>query len=260
MSNDRNFDDLAQQFSQRIYSGTKGKVRLALLQRDLDEVLGEQLNRLGPAPSRVLDAGGGEGQFARILARQGHRVTLCDHSQVMLDNARSAAREEGLERAFDYLHCPIQQLPVPDQPYDLVLCHAVLEWVTDWQGLVLTLLGMLRPDGYLSLMFYNQHSTVFRSLVRGYFDRITQDKLQGSGQGLTPINPLLPERVLEFLEDQGMKVHCKSGIRVFHDYMHKEIRDRRSEQDIIALEKRFSREEPYRSLGRYYHVIVQRCL
>ena len=38
---DRNFDDLAVQFSNRIYSGTKGRIRLALLERDLDECLGE---------------------------------------------------------------------------------------------------------------------------------------------------------------------------------------------------------------------------
>jgi S-adenosylmethionine-dependent methyltransferase len=39
--------------------------------------------------------------------------------------------------------------------------------------------------------------------------------------------------------------------------MHKDIRERRSEQDIIALEKQFSRVEPYRSLGRYYHILAR---
>jgi len=254
MATDQNFDELSHRFTQKIYSGTKGKVRLALLERDLDETLGQRLQ----APLSILDAGGGQGQFARILARQGHQVTLCDHSAVMLESARQGAAEEGLDHAFEYIHSTIQALPEPKQSYDLVLCHAVLEWVIDWQALVLSLLGQMGGGGYLSLMFYNQHSTVFRSLVRGYFDRVVDGKLHGNGQGLTPINPLLPEQVLGFLKEQGMTVLCKSGIRVFHDYMHKEIRDRRSEQDIITLEKRFSREEPYRSLGRYYHVVVQR--
>lgn len=254
---DHNFDDLAIHFSSRIYQGAKGQIRLALLERDLDEVLGDAL-KAGAPPLRVLDAGGGEGQFSRRLAQRGHLITLCDHSQVMLENARQAAEQDGLSHAFRFLSCPIQSLPEPQPPFNVVLCHAVLEWVEDWQGLIAGLMSQMSPGAYLSLMFYNQHSTVFRSLVRGYFDRINHEQLAGNGQGLTPLYPRLPDEVLEFVRHQGMSVRCHSGIRVFHDYMHKEIRDRRSEQDIIALEKRFSRVDPYRSLGRYYHVLAQR--
>jgi S-adenosylmethionine-dependent methyltransferase len=252
---DRNFDDLALQFSQRIYSGTKGRIRLALLERDLEDVLGAEL---AERPLRVLDAGGGEGQFARWLAARGHQVTLCDLSRVMLDNARLAAEAEGLAGHFTFIQGAIQDLPDADPAYDLVLCHAVLEWVQDWQGLLRKLGSQLMVGGNLSLMFYNRHSTVFRSLVRGYFDRVNNDKLQGSGKGLTPLYPLVPEDVVSFLSEQGWAVLSKSGIRVFHDYMHKEILARRSTEDIVALEKRFSREEPYRSLGRYYHVMARR--
>ena len=252
---DRNFDDLAVQFSQRIYSGTKGRIRLALLQRDLEEVLGRELT---DRSLRVLDAGGGEGQFARWLAAKGHQVTLCDLSSVMLANARVAVEADGLADQFTFIQGSIQDLPTADPAYELVLCHAVLEWVQDWQGLLRKLKAQLMEGGHLSLMFYNRHSTVFRSLLRGYFDRINNDKLQGSGQGLTPLYPLLPEDVLGFLVEEGWEVLCKSGVRVFHDYMHKEIQERRSAEDIIALEQRFSREEPYRSLGRYYHVVARR--
>jgi len=254
---DRNFDDLALLFSNKIYQGAKGQIRLALLERDLDEVLGDAL-KAGAPPLQVLDAGGGEGQFARRLAQRGHLITLCDHSPVMLENARQAVERDGLSQAFRFLSCPIQSLPEPQLPFDLVLCHAVLEWVEDWQGLIQGLMAQMAPGAYLSLMFYNQHSTVFRSLVRGYFDRINNEQWAGNGQGLTPLYPRLPDDVLEFVSQQGMYLCCHSGIRVFHDYMHKEIRDRRSEQDIIALEKRFSRVEPYRSLGRYYHVLLRR--
>ena len=97
---DRNFDDLAVQFSQRIYSGTKGRIRLALLQRDLEEVLGRELT---DRSLRVLDAGGGEGQFARWLAAKGHQVTLCDLSSVMLANARVAVEADGLADQFTFI-------------------------------------------------------------------------------------------------------------------------------------------------------------
>jgi S-adenosylmethionine-dependent methyltransferase len=131
--------------------------------------------------------------------------------------------------------------------------------VADWQALVYALLQQLAPGGLFSLMFYNRHSSVFRSLVRGYFDRVASDRIEGSGQGLTPLYPLDPGAVLEFVNEQQLGVLCQSGIRVFHDYMHKDVRERRSAEDIIALEKKFSRLEPYRSLGRYYHILAQQA-
>jgi len=255
---DRNFDDLASQFAQRIYAGTKGQIRLALLERDLEEVLGVRLDGQVAGAMTVLDAGGGEGQFARWLARQGHKITLCDLSAVMLDNARAQTQAEGLEDAFQFVHSAIQDLPVSQTGYDLVLCHAVLEWVADWQGVVHSLLAQLAPGGTLSLMFYNRHSTVFRSLLRGFFERVASDQVAGKGQGLTPMYPLEPAAVVEFLREQGLELQCQSGVRVFHDYMHQEIRERRAAADIIALEKRFSREEPYRALARYYHVMARK--
>ena len=61
---DRNFDDIAEKFSRNIYGTTKGQLRQAILWQDLQPLL----DRLGPGPLRVLDAGGGEGQTAIKVA------------------------------------------------------------------------------------------------------------------------------------------------------------------------------------------------
>jgi S-adenosylmethionine-dependent methyltransferase len=178
----------------------------------------------------------------------------------MLDNAQRRVKEKGLAEQFRFIQVPIQELSLTDSGYDVVLCHAVLKWVSDWQSLIRCLIDQVKPGGLLSLMFYNQHSTIYRSLVRGYLDRVLLENVKGSGLGLTPINPLIPDDVVDYLQGMGMQIRLKSGIRVFHDYMHKDVRDRRSEQDILTLEMRYSRQEPYRFLGRYYHVVAQRAM
>ncbi len=250
----RNFDDLVAQFNGRIYQTSKGRIRLAILARDLAESIPALYQN---RDWQILDAGGGEGVYARVLAHQGHHITLCDQSQQMISNAQTAAVNAGLSDRFRFFHCPIQQLDKPLQAYDLIMCHAVLEWVSDPRSLLQTLQSWLTPGGYLSLMFFNRHSTVFRCLVRGYLDKAKNDQFEGSGKGLTPLNPLLPDQVLGWLQSMGFKVLVHSGIRVFHDYMHFDIRQNRSEADITELELRYSRMEPYRSLGRYIHVVVQ---
>lgn len=57
---DRNFDDIAEKFSNNIYGTTKGKIREAVVWQDLEYLLATEF----PARSlRILDAGGGEGHL-----------------------------------------------------------------------------------------------------------------------------------------------------------------------------------------------------
>lgn len=91
---DRNFDDIAEKFSRNIYGTTKGQLRQTILWQDLDKLLAEYAGQT----LRVLDAGGGEGQTAILMAQRGHHVTLCDLSAEMVARAQRAARRARCER------------------------------------------------------------------------------------------------------------------------------------------------------------------
>ncbi|SUG69462.1 SmtA protein [Salmonella enterica subsp. enterica] len=55
-----------------------------------------------------------------------------------------------------FIQCPAQDVASHlESPVDLILFHAVLEWVADPVGVLETLWSVLRPGGALSLMFYN---------------------------------------------------------------------------------------------------------
>ena len=83
------FDDRATRFAANIYGGTKGAIRLAVLQADLAEVLPQR-------PLRVLDIGAGLGHMSLWLAQQGHAVTLAEPSAPMLAGAQEAFATAGL--------------------------------------------------------------------------------------------------------------------------------------------------------------------
>ena len=64
--------------------------------------------------------------------------------------------------------------------------------------------------------------------------------------------------MLGWLQAGGFSVKVRTGIRVFHDYLHHDVRAKVDEEDLLALETDYSRREPYRSLARYYHVVAYR--
>lgn len=258
---DRNFDDLAKRFKKNIYGGLKGDIRLAVLERDCAEHL--PIAPFGEATTywTILDAGGGQGQFSLRLAQAGHNVVICDISAEMLSLAREQVDQLGVADRVQLIHCAIQDLPqhLPSHQlqFDFVICHAVMEWMQEPQSLLPCLLNYIKPQGYLSLTFYNIHSLIYKNLLRTNFKKILSKDYGGSRGSLTPINPLEPQQVLGWVADEQLQLLSHSGIRVFHDYIFNEEHREREPQTLLQLELAFSQQEPYRSLGRYVHLLLR---
>ncbi len=247
---DKNFDDLAHRFKDNIYGRLKGQIRLAVLERDLAPYLS--------APLTVVDAGGGQGQFAMLLARRGHRVSLCDISGEMLKLARENAAAQGIDNV-SFIHCALQQLQRElDEPADLLLCHAVLEWLAEPGAALACLHRCLKPGGLLSLAFFNVNSIIYKNLLRANYRKVASGNFVGVKGSLTPINPLASDEVFGWCEALGLVVLQHSGIRVFHDYIPDHDLRNRHPEAVIDMELKFSQLEPYRSLGRYIHVVLQK--
>ncbi|WP_263265011.1 methyltransferase domain-containing protein [Pseudomonas sp. RIT-PI-S] len=247
---DRHFDELAVRFAEKIYGGAKGAIRLAVLQADLLEAL--------PArPLRVLDVGAGLGHMGAWLAAQGHRVTLAEPAAPMLAAARERFLEAGLEGTF--IQASWQELAEqPGEPYDLVLCHAVLEWLADPTAIFPALARWVAPEGWLSLAFYNRDALVYRNLLKGHFRKLRENNLAGEKQSLTPQMPLDPRELEAQLAD-AWRVECRSGVRVFHDYMPAEFQAKASSTDLVSMELEYRRHPAFAGLGRYLHWICRPC-
>ena len=256
---DRNFDGLAARFKKNVYGGLKGAIRLAVLERDFAQHL-PFVTSAPLKPLRILDAGGGQGQFSLRLARAGHQVVICDISKEMLSLAQTEVSANRLDDVVVLLNCALQQLPrhLDNCQFDLVLCHAVIEWMAEPKTLLPCLYEYLKADGHLSLTYYNRHALVYKNLLRGNFKKIIAQDFNGARGSLSPINPMEPTQVEQWLEELQFTTLASSGIRIFHDYIFDRLQREQDPNNLIALELQFSQSEPYRSLGRYIHVLLRK--
>jgi S-adenosylmethionine-dependent methyltransferase len=249
---DRNFDSLIDRLERVVYATGKGSWRLQLLKEDLNDFT------VTTPPLAVWDAGCGFGQISQWLAGCGHRLTLCDLSRRMLHRARASFTEAGLTAEFHKGAFQALAGGLPD--YDLVLSHAVLEWLAEPLAGLDAAAAKVKPGGYLSLLFYNRNAVVYKNALRGgwRWQQLLDDSYLGKGNRLTPPNPLYPHEVLQRLQQLGFLVLQQTGIRVFHDYLADEALPITSENQLFELEYRYCRMPVFRDMGRYIHLLAER--
>jgi len=248
---DRNFDKLTDKFADRIYGTFKGQLRLELLKEDLAPL------RSGD-PMDVWDAGCGMGQMALWLAEGGHRLTCNDISEKMLQGAQERFEKVGGDAVFH--HASAQDLAGQLPPQDLVLFHAVIEWLARPLETLEIVADRVKRGGYLSLLFFNHHGLIYRNALRGSWRLayLLDEAWYGKGKNLTPPHPQRPEVLTGWLQSHGFGITAHTGIRVFHDYMEEEARAESDMQELRLLERKYCREETFRNMGRYVHILAKR--
>jgi S-adenosylmethionine-dependent methyltransferase len=251
---DRNFDDLTEKFKRKVYGGLKGEIRLAVIWRDLNQVVASRL--LGE-PIRILDIGGGLGHMSTKLSLMGHQVSYNDISRSMMLEARNLAKKNDQLNRINWYNCPYQDLTseILGQ-FDLIMCHAVIEWLAHPDKLIGALTELKAKNGVISLTFYNQNSLIYRNLLKGNF-RVLESEFNADPGSLTPHTPFLPESILLWTKANNLELLKSSGIRVFFDYITSLKGGHLNDADLIAKELEYSQVEPFKSLGRYIHYVLK---
>lgn len=260
MKKDRNFDDIAHKFAKNIYDSKKGEIRQTIIWQDMEQIL----SKLDASSKKltILDAGGGLAQISQRVAQRGHQVILCDISSEMLELAKEDITANKVDQQFTFIHSPLQNLTAHyDNPVDLVLFHAVMEWLENPQDVLKVVLDKVKPGGMASVMFYNHHGLVLKNVTCGNIPHILQGMPHRKRFKLQPPKGLYPHDVYQWIESAGFKIEGKSGIRCFSDYIgDQQYMGDYQFEDIVALEQQLCRTEPYLSLGRYIHVWAQKPL
>lgn len=105
------------------------------------------LGLLGDVSGRcVLDAGCGEGRFARMLAERGAKVTGIDLSKRMIELARDA--EAANPQGIRYLEADMADLSaLPEEGFEIVVAYLSLLDVPDCERALVEIARVLEPGG-----------------------------------------------------------------------------------------------------------------
>src|SRR6266536_4200098 len=133
----------------------------------------ELLDRLLPRPpARVLDAGGGPGNYAAALARRGYRVHLVDPVPLHVEQARQAAGADPAA-VFTAAVGDARELSEPDESQDAVVLFGPLYHLTQAADRQQALAGarrVLRPGGRLLAMAICRFASLLDGLYQGWLD------------------------------------------------------------------------------------------
>ena len=260
---DRSFDAIADHFEKKVYGGLKGDIRLAVLRRDIVAYCTQMSQTLG-RPLLILDVGAGLAQIAIELATQGHTLVINDISANMLEKAQANAEIVKKDLDIRWYVCPYQELEEKlaaenNEKFDLIMCHALLEWLAEPAAVMDFFDKHLTDNGALSLCFYNPASFDYRNLIMGNFNLLDNTEYKADNKkSLTPNHPVAKEEVESWLEAHHYQTILASGLRVFHDYSPLKRGGHNDPEAVIRMELRYSQLEPYKWLGRYLHILATR--
>lgn len=244
------FNGIANKFDNNIYGTSKGRLRHQMLLHYLSAIIHS------PQSYRVLDAGGGTGMMSLEFAQAGHDVTLCDGSDEVLHIAKqrlAVTANASIEQT------DILSLDYPEH-FDVILCHAVLEWVQQPMMIVDKLFTQLRKGGRLSLTFFNRDAALFNNAIWGNFDYIDAGLKARNQVRLNPHNAQRPSELIQYIKDKYPQfiIEHKAGIRCFHDYLQDRTKQVDEYDKILQLEMKYGATEPYMWLGKYFHLIIKK--
>ena len=132
----------------------------------------------------ILEFGCGAAQWSISLAKAGARPVALDLSEKQLEHARKLMIDADVD--FPILHASAEEVPLPDESFDIVFCDYGAMTFGDPYATVPEAARLLRPGGLLLLHGFNPESVV----------------LGASGDGLQA-RPLPPEVMRWLVEARG---------------------------------------------------------
>jgi ubiquinone/menaquinone biosynthesis C-methylase UbiE len=214
---------------------------------------------------RGLDLGCGTGATAVRLARLGIHMTLLDSSPAMLDIAKRAAREAGVDRKIVLKHGDAAQVAnlFPMRSFDIVLCHNILEYVDDPNSVLSAAAKVLQSDstGILSVLVRNGAGEVFKAGIQA-------GDLKAAERNLTSMwgcESLFGGRVRLFTLESlramakgaSLAVAVERGVRVISDYLPPQVSRREEYDRIFELERKLGTRPEFAAVARYIQVIAR---
>jgi S-adenosylmethionine-dependent methyltransferase len=225
------------------------------------ELLTAAVAAIGPAPLRIVDAGGGTGGVAVPLAALGHEVLVVDPSPDAMVSLRRRAEEraDGSAARIRAVQGDLTELPehVPAGGADVVVCHDVLAAVDDPDAALRAVAEALRPGGLASVLVAGRGGAV---LARALAGRFTAAAALLEGGGDPAPGRYEPAGLIAALGAAGLQVTATHAIRVFTDLVPGALleHDPAAPGALAALERSVASDPQFLPIAARLHAFARR--
>ena len=242
----------------------EGRLRCDLVFANLQDFLPLPQTKLS---LRALDLGCGTGAATVRLARLGIHTTLLDFSPRMLDIAKRAARDAGVDGKIALKHGDAAQVGnlFPAGSFDIVLCHNLLEYVHDPNAVLSATAHVLRSDstgvGILSILVRNRAGEVLKAGIQAGDLRAAERNLRSvwgyeslfGGQ----VRLFTLDSLQAMTNEASLAVAAERGVRVISDYLPPQVSRRGEYERIFELERKLGSRPEFAAVARYVQIIAR---
>lgn len=203
---------------------------------------------------RILDFGSGIGVTANHYAKH-NDVVAVEPSAASIDKRWAENAYWQIQGSTDCLNS------LEAESFDVILCHNVLEYVSERVPVLQQFHRLLKPNGTLSVIKHNRPGRVMQMTVLLNDFEKANDLLDGKNGTAAQYG------TIRYFEDtdlirwcDGLRLLKTLGIRTFWDLQQNQEchKDPAWQEQMLALEMRVSGIDEYRNIAFFHHLIFQK--
>lgn len=218
----------------------------------LKQMVWQQLGDLHDC--RMLDFGSGSGITASHYAR-------CN-DVLAIEPSEEAVRNRCRAYSYEQRSGSTEQLKqLPEESFDVILCHNVLEYAQDRETIVREFARLLKKDGLLSVVKHNRAGRVMQMVVLlNDFDK-AKALLDGQDGAASRYG------TIRYYEDADVETWANRlrivqtlGMRTFWDLQQNQEIQKNEEwqKRMLEMEMRVSEMEEYKAIAFFHHLMIRK--
>ena len=200
----------------------------------------------------LLDFGSGEGITADHFSKD-NTVVAVEPWDEMLKNAWT-------DNSYRQIIGDVTALSeFPDDTFDVIICHNVLEYIDDKKQVIKELARVLKPNGFISIAKHNRNGRIMQMAVLLDDFEKANALLDGADSTASKFG------AIRYYEDSDIsrwlpELHIDRyfGIRTFWDLQQNQEKhgDEDWQQEMMNLEMRVSEIEAFQNIAFFHHLII----
>ena len=203
---------------------------------------------------RILDFGSGIGVTANYLAE--------NNEVVAIEPDEESVKNCWRDNEYTQITGSTEELrKFEDESFDIIICHNVLEYVSDKEDIIKELARVLKKNGKISIVKHNRAGRVMQMVVLlNDFDH-AHSLLDGENGNTANYG------AIKYYEDSDIEKCCPKltitktlGMRTFWDLQQNQEchKDLEWQDKILEIEMRVSDMDEYKEIAFFHHLIVEK--